>query len=99
MMFDKMRGLLEIQKKAEELKRELDSASIEVGDVRGIKIVISGSQNFQSVEIAPELLISENQERLKNDLRRALNSAIRKSQNLAAQKMQAMTGLTIPGLN
>ena len=98
-MFDKMRGLMEMKRKAEELKRELDSAIIEVDEVRGIKIVVSGSQNFQSVEIAPELLSSENQKRLENDLLRALNSAIKKSQNLAAQKMQAMTGLTIPGLN
>ena len=99
MMFDKMRGLMEMKKKAEELKRELDSAEIEVDDVRGIKIVISGSQNFQSVEIAAELLSPENQKRLENDLLRALNSAIKKSQNLAAQKMQAMTGFNIPGLN
>ena len=99
MMFDKMRGLMEMKKKAEELKRALDSANIEVNDVRGVKIVISGSQNFQSVEIAPELLNPENQKRLENDLLRALNSAIKKSQNLAAQKMQAMTGLNIPGLN
>ena len=98
-MFDKMRGLMEMKKKAEELKRELDSANIEVGEVRGIKIVISGSQNFQSVGISPELLNPENQKQLENDLRRALNSAIQKSQNLAAQKMQAMTGLNIPGLN
>ena len=98
-MFDKMKGLMEMKKKAEELKRELDSANIEASEVRGIKIVISGSQNFQSIEIAPELLNPENQKRLENDLLRALNSAIKKSQNLAAQKMKAMTGLNIPGLN
>ena len=98
-MFDQMRGLMEMKKKAEELKRELDSVNIEVGEVRWIKIVISGSQNFQSVEISPELLNPENQKQLENDLRRAFNSAIKKSQNLAAQKMQAMTGLNIPGLN
>ena len=98
-MFDKMKALMEMKKQAEGLKRELDSVNIEVSEGRGIKIVISGSQNFQSIEIAPELLNPENQKRLENDLLRALNSAIKKSQNLAAQKMQAMTGLNIPGLN
>ncbi len=99
MMFDKMKAFMEMKKQAEGLKRELDSVNIEVSEVRGIKIVVSGSQNFQSIEIAPELLSGENQKRLENDLLRALNSAIRKSQNLAAQKMKAMTGFNIPGLN
>lgn len=98
-MFDQMKALMEMKKKAEGLKRELDAASIEVSDVRGIKIVVSGSQNFRSLEIAPELLTPENQKRLENDLLRACNSAIKKSQNLAAQKMQVMTGLNIPWLN
>ena len=98
-MFDKMRGLMEMKRKAEELKRELDSAIIEVDEVRGIKIVVSGSQNFQSLEISEELLSPENKKRLETDLLRALNSAIKKSQNLAAQKMQTMAGFNIPGLN
>ena len=98
-MFDKMKELMEMKKQAEGIKRELDSSPIEVNEVRGIKIVINGAQNFQSLEIAPELFSQENKNRLENDLLRALNAAIRKSQNLAAQKMQAMTGLTIPELN
>lgn len=98
-MFDRMNELMAMKKKAEELKRELDSATIEVSEVKGIKIVISGSQNFQLLEIGSELLSPENQKRLETDLLRALNSAIKKSQNLAAQKMKVMTGLNIPGLN
>ena len=96
-MFDKMKELMEVKRQAESLKRELDAANIEVTEVRGIKIVINGSQNFKSVEIDPELLNAENKKRLENDLMRALNSAIKKAQNLAAQKMKAMTGLNIPG--
>ena len=97
-MFDKMKELMEVKRQAESLKRELDAAHIEVTEVRGIKIVINGSQNFKSVEIDPELLNAENKKRLESDLMRALNSAIKKVQNLAAQKMKAMTGLNIPGL-
>ena len=97
-MFDKMKELMEVKRQAESLKRELDAANIEVTEVRGIKLVINGSQNFKSVEIDPELLNAENKKRLESDLMRALNSAIKKAQNLAAQKMQAMTGLNIPGL-
>ena len=97
-MFDKMKELMEVKRQAEGLKRELDAANIEVTEVRGIKIVINGAQNFKSVEIDGELLNSENKKRLESDLMRALNSAIKKAQNLAAQKMKAMTGLNIPGL-
>ena len=97
-MFDKMKELMEVKRQAENLKRELDAANIEVAEVLGIKIVINGSQNFKSVEIDPELLNAENKKRLESDLMRALNSAIKKAQNLAAQKMKAMTGLNIPGL-
>ena len=98
-MFDKMKQLMEIKKQAEELKRDLDSTTVEVEDVRGIKIVISGSQNFETLEIDPALLNPDNRKRFEDDLLRSLNLAIRKSQNLAAQKMQAMTGLNIPGLS
>ncbi len=98
-MFDKMKELMEVKRQAENLKRELDAAAIEVHEVPGIKIVINGSQNFKTVEIDAQLLNSENKKRLESDLLRALNSAINKAQNLAAQKMKAMTGLNIPGLN
>ncbi len=98
-MFDKMKELMEIKKQAETLKRELDASTIEVNDVRGIKILVNGSQNFQSLEIGHELLNPDNKKRLESDLLRAMNSAIKKSQNLAAQKMKSMTGLNIPGLS
>ena len=98
-MFDKMKELMEVKRQAEGLKRELDAANIEVNEVRGIKVVITGSQNFKSVEIdAAEYLNLEKKNKLESDLLRTLNSAIKKAQNLAAQKMKAMTGLNIPGL-
>lgn len=97
-MLDKMKQLMEVKKQAEQLKRELDNSNIEVNDVAGIKIVINGAQNFISLDIDEELLTVENKNRIKSDLLLSLNAAIKKSQNLAAQKMRAMTGLNIPGM-
>ena len=45
-MLDKMKQLMEVKKQAEQLKKELDASYAEVEEVPGIKIKISGSQNF-----------------------------------------------------
>ena len=97
-MFDKMKELMEMKKQAEQLKRELDASTIEVTEVRGIRLVVNGSQDFQILEIDPTLLNPENKKRFEADLLRTLNSAMKKSRNVAAQKMKSMTGLNIPGL-
>lgn len=97
-MLDKMKQLMEVKRQAQQLKRELDSAHVEVNDVPGIKIVISGSQDFISLDIDERLLSAGNKSRFESDLLRSLNSAIKKSQNLAAEKMKSMTGFSIPGL-
>ena len=97
-MLDKIKQLMEVKKQAEQIKRELDGTRTEVNSVRGIKIIIDGSQHFQSIEIDNELLGAENKKRLEADLLHSLNSAIGKSQAMAAQKMKDLTGLNIPGL-
>ena len=89
-MFDKMKQLMEMKKQAEVIKRELDAATVEVEDVRGIKIVITGSQNFRSLEIDEGLLTGANKGRLEADLLRSLNTAIKKSQGVAAKKMASV---------
>ncbi len=97
-MLDKMKQLMELKRQADQLKRELDAASVEVNEVRGIKIVVTGSQNFQSIEIEPSLLTSENKNRLEEDLKRSINAAIKKSQTVAAERMKNIPGFNIPGL-
>lgn len=97
-MLDKMKQLMEVKRQADMLKRELDAATVEVNEVRGIKIVVTGSQNFQSIDIEPSLLTVENKTRLEADLQRSINAAIRKSQTVAAEKMRNIPGFNIPGL-
>ena len=89
-MFDKMKDLMEMKKQADRIKKELDTSLIEVSDVRGIKIVINGSQNFQSIAIDEALISVDNKARFEGDLLKAVNGAIRKSQEVAAKKMKSV---------
>ena len=89
-MFDKLKNLMEIKKQADRLKQELGNVTEEIQEVKGIRIVITGSQHFKSLEIDPTLLGAENKVQLENDLLKSLNSAVKKSQEIAAQKMKAL---------
>jgi len=96
-MFDKMKQLMEFKGQAERIKRELDRETLEVKDVSGVRVVITGSQVFESIDIDDELFRQENKDKLKEDLCKSINAAIKESQKLAAAKMSSvMPG--IPGL-
>ncbi len=96
-MMDKIKQMMEIKKQADRMKRELESATIEVGDSSHIKILMNGAQQLKSVEIHQSLLEVQNKQKLESELVRSFNAAIAKSQMLAAQKMKDLTGLNLPG--
>lgn len=96
-MFDKMKQLMEMKKQADKIKRELDAASVEINQVAGITIRISGSQRFQELRISDEYFQEGRKDKLQRDLLNSLNAAITQSQQIAAAKMkESMPGL--PGL-
>ena len=97
-MLDQLKQLMEAKRQAEQLKKQLESSDIEINDVKGIKLVINGTQSLKFLELDDELLHAENKKKLEADLLRAFNVAVAKSQVMAAQKMKALTGLNIPGL-
>ncbi|HOW35706.1 MAG TPA: YbaB/EbfC family nucleoid-associated protein [Candidatus Omnitrophota bacterium] len=97
-MLDKMKQLMEIKKQAERMKRELEAAKIVLDEGRGIKVTINGAQSFQSVEINDSLMNVNTKERFEAELLRAINTAIHKSQALAAEKMKSAMNLNMPGL-
>ena len=97
-MFDKMKGLLEMQKKMQEVKRELDNANFDVQSSDGlVKITMNGAQQIKAVLIK-ENLGETDQTRLAGALKDTFNRAIKRSQEVAAQKMQEVTGFNLPGL-
>ena len=96
-MFDKMKQLMEMKKQAERAKKELDQATVEVEAVKGIKIVINGAQNIQSLKIDDTLITGGDSSRIARDVLTSVNAAIKQSQQLAAQKMrEVMPGF--PGM-
>ena len=90
------------QKQLAELQRiqdELESLRVE-GSAGGgvVKVTMSGKQVVEAVSITPDAL--EDVELLQDLVAAAVNDAFTKTQQLAAQRMGAITGgLNIPGLS
>lgn len=96
-MFDKMKQVMEMKRQADKIKKELEATSVELEEIRGIKIRINGAQKFKSIDIDQSLLDSINKPKFETDLLRSMNAAIKKSQAVAAEKMKSvMPGM--PGL-
>jgi len=98
-MLDQAKKLWEMKKQADILKKELEATIIEVSESRGIKVVINGAQVFQSIDIEEGLLNTGNKNRIQMDLLKNLNTAVKRSQQSAANKMKNMPGFNLPGLS
>ena len=95
-MFEKAKNLYGLQKEARSVKKELQNIHIEA-DVDGIIVTINGEQEVISVSI-PEGA-ENNPKKLQENMVKAFNKAIKKSQQIAAEKMKGvMGGLGFPGV-
>ncbi len=99
-----MAMLQKMQQDMAEAQESLEHETTEVSVGGGaIKVVITGHQRVQSVEINPDVIDMDDEEWL-NDLQdllvAAVNQAIEQSQSLAAERMEKITGGLgdIPGL-
>lgn len=95
-----MAKLAKVQEQMAKTQEELKSERVSVTAGGGaVKVVISGAQRVQSVEISAELLASGDAEVIGDILVAAVNEAIEKSQILAAERLQEATGgLGLPGV-
>ena len=97
-MFDKMKSLFEMQKKMQEVKRELENTNFDIQSSDGlVKITMNGAQEVREVVIKDGLGESENKN-LPSSFKDAFNRGIKRSQEIAAQKMKDVTGFNLPGL-
>lgn len=99
-LFGQAKDLYKLQKQAKKIKEELKNLHIEA-EINGIAVVINGEQEVVEVRIAPELLNTESQAKLQADLLTVFNKAVKKSQEVAAEKMRGMMGdlgMEMPGL-
>ncbi len=98
-MLDKVKQMMELKRQADQLKKELEAIKLEVTEARGIKVVINGAQIVQSIEIDESLLSPASKNRIQMDLLRSINTAVKKSQQQAANKMKNMPGFNFPGMS
>ena len=99
-----MAMLQKMQQDMAEAQENLEKETVDVSVGGGaIKIVITGHQRVQAVEINPEVIDMDDEEWL-NDLQdllvAAVNQAIEQSQAMAAERMETITGGlgSVPGL-
>jgi len=95
-----MKQAQQMQAKMGQVQEELKNETVESSAGGGmIKVVITGDLEIRSIAIDPEAVDPEDVEMLQDMVAAAVNEAIRSAQELAAQKMSAVTGgMNIPGL-
>ncbi len=84
-MFNPLQGLGDLKKmrdQAMEIQKELQQEEVYV-DKNGVKIVITGDQRIKTLEANGKS---------DNDIKDAINEAIKKSQEVAAKKLAQMGG-------
>ena len=97
-MFDKMKALMEMKSKMEQMKRELENAAFEIASSDGlVKITMSGAQEVKELSIGGDIAHID-KANLERSARDAFNRGIKRSQEVAAEKMKQITGLNLPGL-
>lgn len=95
-MFDKIKDIYSLQKQARQVKKELKNTHVEA-EVDGVVAVVDGEQEIISIVFPQEENV--NLKKLADSAVKALNKAVKKSQQIAAEKMKPiMGGLNIPGL-
>jgi len=97
-MLDKIKALMDMQKKMQEIKRELDNTVFEIQSSDGlVKIAMNGSQEVQDINLFGNLE-GLDKDKLQSAIKDTFNRAIKRAQELAAQKMKDVTGLNLPGI-
>ncbi len=95
-MFDKIKDLYSLQKQAKQIKKELKNIHIEA-EVDGIIVIIDGEQEVVKITIPEEM--GGNAKKLEDSLLKAFNKALKKSQQIAAEKMKDVMGpMGLPGM-
>jgi len=97
---DMMRQVQKLQEEVLKAQEALGEETITVTAGGGaITVVMTGQQRIQSISIAPEVVDPDDVQMLEDLVTAAVNEALQRSQELAGERMSALTGgLRIPGL-
>jgi DNA-binding YbaB/EbfC family protein len=97
---DMMRQVQKLQEEMLKTQESLGEETITTTAGGGaVTVVMTGQQRVQSISIAPEVVDPDDVEMLEDLVTAAVNEALERSQELAAERLGALTGgLRIPGL-
>ncbi len=95
-----MRQAQELQAKLAKVQEELGNETVEVSSGGGmVTVVVDGHQNLRSLKIKPEAVDPQDISLLEDLVMAAVSEGLKKSQELAAKRMGALTGgFKIPGM-
>jgi DNA-binding YbaB/EbfC family protein len=95
-----MKQAQQMQAKMSQVQEELKSETVESSAGGGtVKVVITGDLEVQSITVDPAAVDPDDVDLLQDMIAAAVNEAIRAAQELASQKMSAVTGgMNIPGM-
>lgn len=99
MDFSQAKELMKLQQEAQKIQNELSNIHIEA-ESDGFVVTIDGQMKAVKVEIEDESLLKD-KERLEKAALEAINKGLKKSQEIAAEKMKGVMGsmgLNLPGM-
>ncbi len=89
-LFGQARDMYKLQKQAKKIKKELEKIHI-FAESDGIKVTVAGDQSIVKVEILDEAVLSD-PKKVEKAFMDATNRAMKKSQQVSAEKMKALMG-------
>ena len=95
-----MQQIRQLQEEMARTQENLGDETVEVSVGGGVlQMVMTGNQRLLSVRIEPDILNADDVDMLQDLVVAAVNEAIERSQQLASDRMGALTGgLNLPGL-
>ncbi|MFZ5392543.1 MAG: YbaB/EbfC family nucleoid-associated protein [Patescibacteria group bacterium] len=98
--FSDAKQLYKLQSQAKAIQKELRDLLIEASSLDGrVSVVFNGEQKLEEIHIDDSLMVAGGTAILEKGLRDAITQALKKSQQVAAEKMKEVAGqLGIPGL-
>jgi|ERR1051325_3086634 DNA-binding protein YbaB len=103
LMMDQMKQLIEMQRKAQELQKQLEMIKVEKSNSsRSLSVTVNGAQRIEAIQIDPFWFSPDKKAPLESSLAQLINEAFdaaqRQSASQAAALMKDLKGLGIPGL-
>jgi len=90
-MFDKMKQVYEMQKKARELQKALENIRLEKTSKDGLlRVAVNGAQKLESLTIEPSFLDPAKKDNLERTLSSLINDAFSEVQKQSAAQMAGL---------